>query len=958
METGQLPRSELPRLIQPEIECLLANAPLAKKAGPKEACEASLARVRSAVLAAAERDRALEAQDGGGAAGAKDGGALALTIEHTLTPLFICIRGNHYAAIQGDDVVSSISRLEETALSILDVTVSACGPSVFATRMRAFWEILGRCVAVMGTASGQYNTETSEESKLSCLRVCAVLLQSSSSLNSFWTEQAPALVPVAIETAVAYLYEANDGDAKDEEDAETKHANQIYEKYVEDEDGLLSQGRVALFARTLVNDICASLPLELWQRMQEHFRAVIMSLPRIARTKDEAHLVAGLNTAAGYAEILGSRLRPLFDAHTSSKRLLHSLCQCLEISPVAIVGQQRNKLSVTRVSSQKTSGDLLDEVQFTTSSYYDIPFFHVRSANCRDALARLISTISRLTDGRALLEMLTNPNASDWRVKKYCVQCAYIANAVFRDAYSHITDQMNLENFSTRQRVAGLFAEIRMLCRRTTESEQWCLHTSHDSYTHINAHGGGRDAVTLGHAQYNTNAILVALHVQRLGDAAEISQMLGLDFRRLLLSVAYPLLEKLGDANPVVSQAAQATLRRVAIHCGYAKPGESARDALSNLLRDNIDYLVDAVCARLSIPEQNPGTAAVIRGIFHRSNRSLVGNDESTTALLTEVVSTLLLALDREFQLPDNKGVYNLLQVCKEIVVSLRGSISPELDWISLDSALTWSQERQNEIRKARHTESEHDFEDAFIGLAADIKEWQNQVSQLLIDPDGSDTEASEEIKNEVDDSSLTNTDLVTQSVKEIIMRCCHFLSSQSSLHIQMCCLEAMDGGIRIMAANEQELLPVVAKVWPSIRAEARSASIPVAISGIRSVVTISIVCGEFIQSRFAKELWPSLQRLLKSQTILAARRRRSLVTSTDIQRIAAGKENGDGSRSRQEKLAEEISVASELLDQLMAVDGDTTWWCVASNIGLQLKVPEGGRHFVNQGLVKSVVVL
>ena len=392
--------------------------------------------------------------------------------------------------------------------------------------------------------------------------------------------------------------------------------------------------------------------------------------------------------------------------------------------------------------------------------------------------------------------MLTHPTASDWRAQKYSVQCAYLANALFRDVYSQ-GNNPSLSQFplSPRRR-AMVFSDIRMFCRRTVESAQWRLptvassrHARHDLDRRESRAkkrvGGTRAAGTMSNAQYNNNAILVALLVQRIGDAAEVCQALGLNFRRLLLTVAYPLLEKLGNANPVVSQAAHATLRRVASYCGYggdaaAATGvdENGTDALSHLLRDNMDYLVDAVCARLSLPEQHPGTAAVIRGIFNRSNSSLTGQDEATTALLTEVVSTLLLALDREFQSPVMheegsegalSGVYTLLEVCREIVVSLRGSVSPDLDWVGLEGALAWSQKSRAKLPKREgggEGGAGEKVEDAFLNLAKEMQEWQQQVTDLLGGEEAVGVEAGKEAEEVGDDE----VELVARRKKEAVV--------------------------------------------------------------------------------------------------------------------------------------------------------------------------------------------
>ena len=81
---------------------------------------------------------------------------------------------------------------------------------------------------------------------------------------------------------------------------------------------------------------------------------------------------------------------------------------------------------------------------------------------------------------------------------------------------------------------------------------------------------------------------------------------MGASFHSLLLHCLYPLLEKHGCDEPVVRQAALATLQLVAAavcacECGCKSVAAVVCEckSLHYLLSNNLDYIVDAVVARL-----------------------------------------------------------------------------------------------------------------------------------------------------------------------------------------------------------------------------------------------------------------------------------------------------------------------------------------------------------------------
>ena len=59
----------------------------------------------------------------------------------------------------------------------------------------------------------------------------------------------------------------------------------------------------------------------------------------------------------------------------------------------------------------------------------------------------------------------------------------------------------------------------------------------------------------------------------------------------LIRTALLPLLERLGDPSPGVSQAAEEVMDVVCASCGYA--------GLPDLVAQNLDYIVDSLCVQL-----------------------------------------------------------------------------------------------------------------------------------------------------------------------------------------------------------------------------------------------------------------------------------------------------------------------------------------------------------------------
>jgi hypothetical protein len=382
----------------------------------------------------------------------------------------------------------------------------------------------------------------------------------------------------------------------------------------------------------------------------------------------------------------------------------------------------------------------------------------------------------------------------------------------------------------------------------------------------------------------NTTAMVVSLLLRRIGDIATVVRNVGHNFRRLLLSVAYPLLEKLSDPHPVVSQSAHSTLVCVSECCSYGN--------VTSMLEDNMDYLVDAVCSKLRLVGQRNGTARVVR--------SIVSETTTTSALLEEVVQTLLSSLNQEFVERGDDSALEWIEVCREICASLCHSSMSMMHWApNAESALTFIQQReaneQDQDRKRRkNNETEfkihNDIEPELQSLVSTMFQDQCDMARMMdLDvsvPDQEEEEKKEKEEKKVggdkeqEEKTLTPEEKTTDA---ILRRCVHYRSSPS-LNVRVSTLATLNTGMRVLANNERSLLPLVATMFPSIRNSIRSPNVVVSTAGLGCLCTISILASDFVRARFAREVWPTLKKVLVREVKNA---RRKVVGERDLRSIS-----------------------------------------------------------------------
>jgi hypothetical protein len=320
----------------------------------------------------------------------------------------------------------------------------------------------------------------------------------------------------------------------------------------------------------------------------------------------------------------------------------------------------------------------------------------------------------------------------------------------------------------------------------------------------------------------------------------------------------------------------------------------------------------------------------VVRSIVSQDD-TLDGKKGPTSALLKEVVHTLLQALDEQYTLgvggnggsggSEGSGgnvhqmgsaVVEWIEVCREITFSLCHSSTPEKCWSpNVESTLVWvekNEQKEQTERKKKYVEQRKNkllqvnpdtkeknsstgtgtvhLEGEFVSFVKSLVQDQSILNRMMdpttdIDQHEVDEEKADEEKADEEKTDVAATPVET-SVEAILRRCVHYLSS-SSIRVRVSTLCTLNMGMRVLHGNDRLLLPLVATIWPAVRTSARSTNVPVSCSALACVCTMALLCGDFVRARFNKELWP----LLRKRMLQEIARNRSSVRESDLMAIA-----------------------------------------------------------------------
>ncbi|GMF11608.1 unnamed protein product [Phytophthora lilii] len=570
--------------------------------------------------------------------------------------------------------------------------------------------------------------------------------------------------------------------------------------------------------------------LRLLPEMADRFQMLLSTLVLKVETEHEATKVHLVRTLRGYLGFLGSNLTPYMDASIES--IFTSLCRVVSFAALDIelvVHQTLPSLATFDGSTDSTTaGVVVSQFQKRLRFFNEEASVHEVLAMLRDIGA--VSTPAGFID------------------------CAF---TLLSEGDTISADSGGAEV------VLVLNEFLRAYCP-SKENNSTCVHVQES----VDVHLIGRileDLLALeaweGHnslSNRGANRALVsqrALMVECVGVCAEI---FGSDFKLFLLHVLYPLVEQLGAQNIEVERAALAALEKVYYYTGY--------ESLEALFQANMDYFVDALCARLEQLDEYPMTAFVVESLLKHTRLS-------SLPLVDEVASSLLRSVDLYQDSPHTDGLLRALK-------NLLNGIARDAQEIGAKEV---SPAGDDNLMKTAPRSLLKDFIHEMKvltmgGIEALEIETGDEENKQLSEKKNSEVpsvkgamplEYDEIQPGDPDGNADNDEDIAADAgyrtvVIDIMDRCGYFLVESDPI---ACCLvlSLIDEGLRFLSPHRKQLLPLVARMWPELLPRLRVDNRAIISGTVRVITTVAEVAGDFVGDRFVETVWPILRAQIES---------------------------------------------------------------------------------------------
>lgn len=354
------------------------------------------------------------------------------------------------------------------------------------------------------------------------------------------------------------------------------------------------------------------------------------------------------------------------------------------------------------------------------------------------------------------------------------------------------------------------------------------------------------------HSDADTDQVDWRLEAIALEVTAFAGHRLGPSFRPELIDVLYPVATFLGSPIPELKGHAIATLNSLASSCGYG--------SVSELIIDNVDYMVNSVSLRLNQFDVSPASTKVLIMMIRLTGPSLL-------PYLDDVVAGIFAALDSYHGY--SSFVESLFGVLSEVVEqgvkSDRLLIEDgkdktvnhrkrQLESSGIDDTIAFLDRR---AKRKREQEEEGDVEEVIRDHPREA--WKSAKDELDA------FEARNNGEDESEDPGSNNNEEVAPPktpaytiLTKITSLIQHYLTSPTpKLRKQL--LDLLSKVSSALAPDENAFLPLVNDVWPVIVGRLHDPEPYVVISACGTLAALCESAGDFLGSRVKTEWWDGL---------------------------------------------------------------------------------------------------
>ncbi|NWH68225.1 TTI1 protein, partial [Geococcyx californianus] len=583
--------------------------------------------------------------------------------------------------------------------------------------------------------------------------------------------------------------------------------------------------------------------------LSENLHALATALPRLMNSQDDAGKVSTLSLLLGYLKLLGPKINIILNSMSHLHRLSKALMQVLEldVTDVKIVEDRR-----CGPSGSLQRGLLKGRRQ---KKYFR--FF------TEEKVFQLLQQVCRVLGYYGNLCLLVDHFMGLYSESGlYRKQAAMVLNELLAGAAGLGVDALHEREVSLS--VDYLRGSITSILDEYTDQANWYLITSFEAeeigheysrqHPGLVAHAGGVCGSVLPspepHVTTRTmNSNIWQICIQLEGVAC-FAAVLGKDFRLLLLSALYPVLEKAGDNTLLISETALGTLVDVCEACGY--------DSVQHLINENSDYLVNGISLNLRQLAHQAHASQVLDTMLRHSDASLL-------PLVEDVIQDVLSTLDQSY----SNQASTFLRVLHSVMAALVQWFGPSCteEHQEGSAAAQWGRASAQGQQVLTGQELERFFLDYIR---------HKQIAEGdLADSGGEDADEEPPLPklepNSSDPEGETPLPSHAQLAKDVMERCIHLLSD-GNLHVRLKVLDVLELCVTVLHPHGNHLLPMAHRVWPALVTRLISDDPLAVLRAFKVLCTMAQNCGDFLRQRFSKDVLPKLTGSLLSQAPASAR--------------------------------------------------------------------------------------
>ena len=565
---------------------------------------------------------------------------------------------------------------------------------------------------------------------------------------------------------------------------------------------------------------------QLRYKLEESLFNLCGGLQHILSSQNDSEKMATLCLLAGYLKVLGPQLSCLANSHIHLSSLTSALLHCLKVDTLAVhLLEERVVSSFDEPASGTLWSRQMQFVHFNSCkvahllyNICDLLGYHCPLLPLIDHILEVITTRE---DGRCegvimLGHVLLGAGRKDWSNEEKGFFAGIVQRCVevlLRPEIWNVSTQMSSGNFKR--------TSLEIVKNERTKAK------------------------TLKELGSN-----IALVVSALSSLRMCAVALGKDFNPHLMSVLYPLLQRLGDISACVSHQAYCALQGVVECCGY--------ESITDLLQRNADYLVSAISVKLRRLDMYPEAAPAMTALLQYGSMDVL-------PLVTDSVDELLYSLDlhREDQMDH---VWPVLEVAAQCAAKKTRACEENVSGQCTDVNHL---ETKGELSPSDTVCFFKDYWESSLNTASEedgIKVGDSCLGEATVDETQDDDIHHKDDATSVPDYVIPEKELSLElkMAVNILERSAHYLPVRSD-KARLTVLSTVYHCIVALQFEENSLLPQVHKMWPSFVKRFSDSSVLVTTKAVELLNLLTKICKDFLRRRVSKELWTRLTSNLKS---------------------------------------------------------------------------------------------